>query len=85
MEEYRNILINNLDKIHTTELGYQRIAKTMKLENEECIKKIKELINDCNAKVTKEGKNYYLLHNNLKVTINSYNYCVITAHNIKVK
>ena len=85
MDDYQSILIDNLDKIHTTELGYIRIAKAMKLENEECIRKIKELVFQNNTEIVKIGKNYYIFHNNLKITINSYNFCVITAHNIKAK
>lgn len=82
---YKSILLKHINDIHTTELGYQRIQKVIKLSDIECVNYIKDIVNKNETKITKVGKNYYLYFENVKITINSYNYCVITVHNIKVK
>ena len=77
--EYKNILVHNIDKIHTTELGYKRISNNLKI-NDFNIKYIIDKILDQNSIIYKKGKNFYVEIDNIKITINSYNYCVITAH-----
>lgn len=75
-------IINNIDKIHTTPLGKERIIKNLNLNTNE-IEYCKNIILDKNSHIYKKGKNYYILNNNIKITINSYNYTIITAHIIK--
>lgn len=78
----KQILLDNTDKIHTTEMGADRIKKIwnwiqlMRLN----IAKAKYLIK---AAIYKQGKNYYCEIDNIKITINSYSYTIITAHIIK--
>lgn len=81
---FKNNLISNIDKIHTTELGEDRIKKNLKL-NDDAVNYLKEKLLDNRSIVYKEGKNYYCEIDNIKITINSYNYCIITAHLIKTK
>ena len=78
----RDILLSNIDKIHTTLLGSERIKKNINIKDNE-IEYIKKIILDKESNIYKKGKNYYCEINNIKVTINSYNYCVITAHKLK--
>ena len=82
--DFKNNLISNIDKIHTTELGEDRIKKNLKL-NDDAVNYLKEKLLDNRSIVYKEGKNYYCEIDNIKITINSYNYCIITAHLIKTK
>ena len=82
--DFKNNLISNIDKIHTTELGEDRIKKNLKL-NDDAVNYLKEKLLDNRSIVYKEGKNYYCEIDNIKITINSYNYCIITAHIIKTK
>ena len=82
--DFKNIIISNIDKIHTTELGEDRIKKNLKL-NDEAVNYLKEKLLDDRSIVYKEGKNYYCEIDNIRITINSYNYCIITAHIIKTK
>ena len=77
-----NDLINNIDLIHTTKLGEERIKKNLNI-NGDIILYIKKLLLNKNINIYKKGKNYYGEVNNIKVTINSYNFCIITAHRIK--
>lgn len=78
----KNILLSNIDSLHTTELGIKRIKKNLKIE-EDVIKYCKDKILDTNSKIYKQGKNWYCENDNVRITINSYSYTIITAHIIK--
>ena len=75
-----NDLLNNIDKVHTTSMGIDRIKKNINIDD---IDNLKELIKDKNCNIYKQGKNYYCEINNIKITINSYSYTIITAHLLK--
>ncbi len=81
----KDILLSNIDKIHTTELGIERIKRNLKLNNDNVIEYLKNKLLDNNLVVYKEGKNYYCEIENIRMTINSYNYCIITVHLINNK
>lgn len=78
-----NELLINLDKIHTTDLGMQRIKRNLNLSVEDIISWCKEKIQNPNSVITKKGKNYYITIDNFKFTVNSYSYTIITAHKTK--
>ena len=73
-------LIDNVDKIHTTEMGVDRIKKNLNLDTNDVVEYCKKKILDKKAKIYKQGKNYYCEINNIIITINSYSYTIITAH-----
>ena len=78
---HREALIENIDKIHTTEMGIGRIQKNLGIEEEPvsyCISKLKQE----NSVVTKEGKNYYVEVDDCIITINSSSFTIITCHKI---
>ena len=77
-------LLNNIEKIHSTKLGIDRIKKNIKLENDDVISFCKSKIteNDCN--IYKKGKNWYCEIDNIIITINSNSYTIITAHMYKI-
>ena len=77
-------LLFNIDKVHTTKLGEERIKKNLLLENDDVVNYLKNKIEKDNCIIYKVGKNYYCEIDNIKITINSYNYCIITAHIIGV-
>ncbi len=80
-EMHKKVLIKNIDKIHTTEMGVGRIQKNLGISEEPvsyCISKLKQE----NSTVTKEGKNYYVEVDNCRITINSSSFTIITAHKI---
>lgn len=74
-----NELLLNIDKIHTTELGIVRIKKNLNIDCD-VVKYCKDKVLDKNNKIYKQGKNWYIEIDNIKITINSYNYSIITAH-----
>ena len=78
MEE-KQILIDNIDKIHTTDMGIDRIKRNLKIDSD-VVKYCRNIILDKNCTIYKKGKNWYCKNNNIKITINSYSYTIITAH-----
>lgn len=78
-----NELLLNIDKLHTTTMGIERIKKNLQLETNDVVEYCKRVVLDKNCKISKKGKNWYCEKNNIKITINSYSYTIITAHFIK--
>ncbi|NMM64636.1 DUF3781 domain-containing protein [Clostridium sp. P21] len=76
-------LIQNLDKLHTTELGVGRIKKNLFLNVDNVVKWCSDKILDSNATIARKGKNWYVTIDNCEITINAYSYTIITAHKIK--
>lgn len=78
-----NELLLNLNKLHTTPLGIERIKRNLKLDNIDVVLYLKNVIKDKNSLISKNGKNYYVKNNDIIITINSYSYTIITAHKLK--
>lgn len=81
--EDKQILLDNISKVRTTEMGIDRIKKNLKLNTNDVVEFCKNKILDKNCNIYKQGKNWYCEINNIKITINSYSYTIITAHLIK--
>ena len=81
--EDKQILLDNISKVHTTEMGIDRIEKNLKLNTNDVVEFCKNKILDKNCNIYKQGKNWYCEIDNIKITINSYSYTIITAHLIK--
>lgn len=78
---HKKTLLENIDKIHTTEMGIGRIQKNLGITEEPvsyCISKLQKK----DSTVAKEGKNYYVEVDNCRITINSSSFTIITAHKI---
>ena len=76
-------LLNNLDKVHTTEMGVDRIKRNIEVDVDDivayCIDKIKQE----NAVIERKGKNYYVSVDGIIITVNASSYTIITAHKEK--
>ena len=81
--EDKQILLDNISKVLTTERGIDRIKKNLKLNTNDVVEFCKNKILDKNCNIYKQGKNWYCEIDNIKITINSYSYTIITAHLIK--
>lgn len=81
--EDKQILLDNISKVHTTEMGIDRIKKNLKLNTNDVVEFCKNKILDKNCNIYKQGKNWYCEIDNIKIIINSYSYTIITAHLIK--
>ena len=73
-------LLENLDKLHTTELGVERIKKNLSLDTEDVVAWCKAKIRSDNAIITRSGKNWYVNVDGCIITVNAYSYTIITAH-----
>lgn len=73
-------LIQHIEKIHTTELGVERIKKNLKLDTDDVVRVCKELVLDQDAQIERKGKNWYVTVEDKVITINAYSYTIITAH-----
>ncbi|MBR3162390.1 MAG: DUF3781 domain-containing protein [Bacilli bacterium] len=81
----KEILLNNINKIHTTKLGINRIKNNLNLNIDNVVEYCKNKIIDNNCNIYKKCKNWYCEINNIIITINSYTYTIITAHIINNK
>ena len=78
-----NSLIENIDKLHTTEMGVERIKKNLQMEDSDVVQWCRVRILDKNAVIARIGKNWYVTINNYKITVNVHSYTIITAHKVK--
>lgn len=81
--ESKEILLSNIDKLHTTEIGIDRIKRNLKINTENVVKYCKEKILDNNCNIYKQGKNWYCEVDNIIITVNLYSYTIITVHTKK--
>ncbi|WP_296796355.1 DUF3781 domain-containing protein [uncultured Methanobrevibacter sp.] len=77
----KDIVLENMDKIHTTEMGVGRISKNLGISG--------DVVEYCKNKILKEesvvehkGKNYYVTIDDCIITINASSYTIITAHKL---
>lgn len=74
-----NQLLKNIEKIHTTSMGIDRIKKNLNIDTD-VVEYCKKIILNKNCNIYKQGKNWYCELDNIKITVNSYSYTIITAH-----
>lgn len=77
-----NSLIENIDKLHTTEMGIKRIKRNLQIEVDDVVQWCKTQILNKNTVIERMGKNWYATINNCKITVNAKSYTVITAHRL---
>lgn len=77
----KDIILKNMDKIHTTEMGVGRISKNLGITG--------DVVEYCKNKILKEesivehkGKNYYVTIDDCIITVNASSYTIITAHKL---
>ncbi len=76
----KEILLLKIDKVHTTKMGIDRIKRNLKLDTNDVVEYCQNKVIDKNCNIYKQGKNWYCEIDNIKITINSYSYTIITAH-----
>lgn len=77
MEE---ILIKNIDRIHTTEIGVDRIRRNLGLGDVDVVSWCKERVLDKTSIKERQGKNWYVHADGCVITINASSYTIITCH-----
>jgi len=73
----------NLDKIHTTELGAERIRKNLGLTDENIVAWCRDRIKDTNN-IVKRGKNWYVHTGDIILTVHASSFTIITAHKTQI-
>ena len=76
-------LLNNLDKVHTTEMGSDRIKRNIEVDVEDIVEYCIDKIKQENAVIERKGKNYYVTVDGIIITVNASSYTIITAHKEK--
>ena len=79
----KQILLENINNVHTTKMGIERIKKNLKLENVNIVEYCKNKILDKNCNIFLKGKNWHCEIDNIVITINYNSYTIITAHKLK--
>ena len=77
-----NGLIDHIDRLHTTELGAERIKRNLQIETDDVVHWCKMQILDKDAKIERVGKNWYAAVNRCRITVNAHSCTIITAHKI---
>ena len=78
----KDILLQNIDKIHTTEMGIERISKNLGITGD-VVEYCKDKILKKESIVEHRGKNYYTTVDDCIITVNASSYTIITAHKKK--
>ena len=78
----KNDLLENLDKVKTTQLGVERIRKNLRRTDIDVVGWCKEQIRKADH-IVKEGKNWYVQIEDAIITVNASSYTIITAHKAK--
>ena len=78
----KNDLIENIEKLHTTPMGVDRIRRNLSLGDD-----VKDVVAFCRQKIlaptaniSRQGKNWYVKIDDCAITVNAYSYTIITAH-----
>lgn len=72
-------LMENLNRLHTTQGGLERIRRNLSLDTEDVVGWCKAQITRADAKTIRLGKNWYVCTCDGVITINASSYTIITA------
>ena len=76
-----NSITDNIDKLHTTQLGAERIKRNLNFEIDDVVSWCKEPVKSADI-IIGQGKNCYIYRGGAVITINAHSYTIITAHKI---
>lgn len=78
----KNELLENLNQLHTTPMGVDRIRRNLGLGEEikDVVVWCKNQIESPRATITRKGKNWYCEIDGCIITVNAFSYTIITAH-----
>ena len=80
----KNDVIENIEKLHTTPMGVDRIRRNLSLGDdvEDVVEWCRQKILDTNADITRQGKNWYVKIDGCVITVHAYSFTIITAHKL---
>ena len=73
-------LIDNIDRLHTTGMGEERIRGNLGLGGTDAAAWCRERILNGNARMERRGKNWYVHADGCVITVNAGSCTIITAH-----
>lgn len=78
----KNELLENIEKLHTTPMGIDRIRRNLGLGDDipDEVAWCKNQIESKDADIARKGKNWYCTIGGCIITVNAYSYTIITAH-----
>ena len=78
----KNDLLENIEKLHTTPMGVDRIRRNLLLGNDikDVVVWCRQKILDSHATITRQGKNWYVKIDGCIFTVNAFSYTIITVH-----
>jgi ribosomal protein S18 acetylase RimI-like enzyme len=79
-----NDLTHNIDKLHVTQMGVERIKRNLNLQTDDVVAWCKNAVKNADI-IIGQGKNWYVYGSGVAITINSRSYTIITAHKINAK
>ena len=82
MEE-SEVLRGNIDKVHTTTMGVDRIKRNLGLSDIDEVEYCKQMLLDERCCIYRQGKNWYGEIDDVVITVNAFSYTIITAHQVK--
>lgn len=74
-----NELLSNLDKIHSAELGVERVRRNLGLDNTDIISWCKQKIENAND-IIRKRKSWYVYVDDCVIIVNAYSFSIITGH-----
>ena len=81
----KNDLLENIEKLHTTPMGVNRIRRNLELGDN-----VKDVVAFCRQKIlaptaniSRQGKNWYVKIDGCIITVNAYSFTIITAHTMR--
>ena len=78
----KNDLLENIEKLHTTPMGVDRIRRNLSLGDDvkDVVEWCRQMILNVRAAITRQGKNWYVRIEGCVITVNAYSFTIITAH-----
>lgn len=74
----KDILLSHIDKVHTTELGINRIKRNLQYDDGDVVAYCKHKILDERCHIARRGKNWYCEIDGLIIIIHISSYTIIT-------
>ena len=76
------VFLLNIDNMNTTPEGLIRIKESLNSDIEDVVEYCKNKIRDKNCKISREGKNWICISDNIKIIVNPCSYTIITVKKI---
>jgi hypothetical protein len=74
----------DINKIHTTELGKERIRRNLCLDLDDVVTWCRQAVRIAkNDSIVRKGKNWYIYGADYVLTVNANSHTIITAHKLK--